>query len=70
MENMEKNATTHAVTVLAKEIVFILTELAYLDAILGLLEKSARQVCHRIISNMLLILNCLQISCFGVFCTN
>ena len=58
MEHMEKNATTHAVTVLAKEIVFILTELAYLDAILGFLEKSARQVCHRIISNMLLILNC------------
>ena len=58
MEHMEKNATTHVVTVLAKEIVFILTELAYLDAILGLLEKSAKHVSHRIISNMLLILNC------------
>ena len=54
---MEKNATTHVVTALAKNIVFILTELVYLDATPGLLEKSARQVCHRII-NMLLILNC------------
>ena len=70
MEHMEKNETAHAVIVLAKEIVFILTKLAYLDAILALLENRARQVCHRIILNMLLILNCSQMSCFGAFCTN
>ena len=55
MEHMEKNATTHVAIVWAKRIVFIPTELVYLDATLGLLEKCARQVCRRIIPNMLFI---------------